>query len=281
MNVRALAAAAVAALALVTTARQARADDARVGACADAAERGQELRAAQKLVEARRSFVTCAQRECPVAVRDSCVEWLGDLDRRAPAIVVGAKDESGRDVRDVVVTLDGERLPATVTSTAAFVNPGAHVLRAEAPGHTAISEDVVLREGEPLRMIALTLRTNGAAVPSATIGPAPASPASPDARGPRPFPVVPVALGGASLVALGVFGVVGATAASDYRALDRECAPGCASGRVDGVRTRFLVADVALVVGVVTGVAAVAVWLFDRPASPSPPARAALHERSR
>jgi hypothetical protein len=246
-----------AALAMVTwPAAEARADE-RVAACADAAERGQELRASHQLVAARRSFVACAQRDCPVAIRDSCTEWLADLDRRAPSIVVGAKDENGRDVRDVVVTLDGSPLPATVTTTAFAVDPGALALRCEAPGHEPVTEDVVLREGEPLRVISLTLHTTASARLDAR---------APGAAAARPFPVVPVALGAASVLALGVFGVFGVTAANDYRALDRECAPECPSSRVDGVRTRFLVADVALVVGVVTGVAGAAVWLFDRPA---------------
>ena len=248
--------------------------DPRVAACADAAERGQELRAAQKLVEARQSFVACAQRDCPAAVRESCTEWLGELDRRAPALVVRARDDSGRDVRDVVVTLDGERLPASVTSVAFAANPGVHVLRCEAPGHEPASEEVVLREGEPLRVVSVTMHSASASASSggsagAGAGAGVIGPPAPE----RPFPVVPVSLGAVSLVAFGVFGIVGATAASDYRALDRECAPDCTSDRVDSVRTRFLVAAVALVVGIASGVAAAAVWLFDRPATSGTRAR--------
>jgi hypothetical protein len=266
-------AASAVALALIAFARaEAHADPqpvaaAAVAACADAAEHGQELRATQKLVEARASFVTCAQRDCPAAVRSTCTEWLADLDRRLPSLVIGAKDERGHDVRDVVATLDGVRLPDIATSAAVPANPGPHTLRCEAPGHDPSSDDVVLREGEPLRVIAVTLRTTGAAAP------APAA-AAPDVIGPppaaerpaaRPFPVVPVVLGGVAVVALGVFAVAAGTGASDYHSLESDCSPHCSSDRIDSVRTRFVVADVALVVGIVTGVGALGWWLFDRP----------------
>ena len=228
----------------------------RVAACADAAERGQELRAAGKLVEARPLFVSCAQRECPVAVRDSCTEWLAEVDRRTPSIVVSAKDESSRDVTGVVVTLDGVKLPATVTSTAYAVDPGPHRVRAEAPGRAPASEDVDHREGEPLRVLSLVL-------PAATSDAAPAK-ATPAAR---TFPVVPVVLGATSVLALGAFAFFGTTGASDYRRLERECAPDCPSDRTDGVRTKLFVADVALVVAIASGIAAGALLVFDRPAS--------------
>ena len=229
----------------------------RVAACADAAERGQELRAAGKLVEARPLFVSCAQRECPVAVRDSCTEWLAEVDRRTPSIVVSAKDESSRDVTGVAVTLDGVELPATVTSTAYSVDPGPHRVRAEAPGRAPASEDVVLREGEPLRVVSLVL-------PAATSDAAPTKARAQQAD--RPFPVVPVVLGATSVLALGAFAFFGTTGAGDYRRLEGECAPDCPRDRTDGVRTKLFVADVALVVAIASGIAAGALLVFDRPA---------------
>jgi len=228
-----------------------------VAACADAAEQGQELRAAQKLVVARQRFLACAQRECPAAVRDSCTEWLGELERRIPSLVVDVKDEKQHDVRDVTVTLDGERLPASVTSRAVHVDPGPHVLRCESRGYESVAEELVLREGEPLRVVNVTLKSS--------------APVALTHDEPRRLPVGPLVLGATSLVALGVFAVVGATAASDYRTLERECAPRCPSERIDGIETRFFVADVALVAGIVTGATAVAWWLIG--ASHTPAAR--------
>jgi hypothetical protein len=240
--------------------REARAED-RVAVCADAAERGQELRDARKLVEARPELVTCAQRECPSAIREPCNEWLADLDRRTPSIVVGAKDQEGRDIGAVRVTLDGAPLPATVTSAAHRINPGPHTLRAEAEGFEASSEEIMVREGEPVRVVSMTLKRTEIADAS------PVRPAPPVTTNAARFPVVPVVLAATSVVALGVFAYAGATGASDYRSLERTCAPDCARVEADGVRARFFVADVALVVAIASGVAAAALWIFDRPAT--------------
>jgi len=250
-------------LAVLTTgaSREARADE-RVSVCADAAERGQELRDAHRLVEARPQFVTCAQRECPSVVRVSCTEWLADLDRRTPSVVAGVKDDEGHDIPGATVALDGVPLSGSVTSSAVAVNPGAHVMRYAAAGYDPVEESVVLREGEPLRVLSATLHRAGARNdtrerPAAAEGPA------------RPLPVLPLVLGGASVLALSIFAYSGLTGASDYRRLERDCGPRCAPGDIDGVRSKLLVADVALVVGLVAGGAAVAVWLFDRPARPA------------
>ncbi len=234
--------------------------DQRATTCADAAEHAQELRDAHQLVEARRELVVCAQRDCPNVVRSACLEWLEQLDRRTPSLVVGVKDELGRDIAGVTVTLDGLPLAATVTSTAVAVNPGAHVVRYAAPGFDPLEEPVVLREGEPLRVLSATLHRSGAAE-----GPPPI--AAPAAT--RGVPVLPIVLGGVSVVALSIFAYEGLSGAADYRRLDRDCGPRCSSSQIDGVRSTFLVADVALVVGVLTAGAALGTWLFDRPRAAS------------
>lgn len=231
--------------------------DERAATCADAAERGQELRDAHRLVEARRDLVVCAQRDCPNVVRSACVEWLEQIDRRTPSLVVGVKDEQGRDIAGATVTLDGAPLAATVTSTAVAVNPGTHVVRYAAPGFDPLEEPVVLREGEPLRVLAATLHR--AVAPE---GPPPPATAPAPARG---VPVLPIVLGGVSVVALSIFAYEGLTGAADYRQLERDCGGHCSSSQIDGVRSTFLVADVALVLGVLSGGAALGTWLFDRP----------------
>ena len=246
------------------TARQALADE-RVGVCVEAAERGQELRDAHKLVEARSQLVVCAQRECPSVVRASCTEWLADLGHRTPSVVVGAKDEEGHDLAGLIVSMDGALLPEGVTSSAVPVNPGAHAMRYAAAGYEPIEESVVLREGEPLRVLSVTLRRSDAP-------PRKRPPAEAAARG---LPVLPIVLGATSVIALSIFGYSAIKGASDYRRLDRDCGPRCPSSEIDGVRSTFLVADVALVVGLVTGGAALTLWVFDRPARP---ARAAARQ---
>jgi hypothetical protein len=240
--------------------------DPRSSACADAAERGQELSNAHRPIEARAQFLICVQRECPAIVRDACTEWLTNLARITPTLVAGAKDEEGHDLAAVSVTLDGAPLPENVTSTAVPANPGSHVVRWALAGYDPAEETVVLREGEPVRVLSVMLRRASLAVP-----PPPSPPPVVTAR-PKGLPVVPIVLGAASVVALGVFSYAGLKGASDYRDLERECGGHCASDRIDGVRSTFLVADVALVVAAVSAGAALTVWLVNRP--PAPPREA-------
>lgn len=224
-------------LATLAQPQSARADD-HVAVCADQAERAQELRDSAKLVEAREALVACAQRECPDAVRSACTEWLADLERRIPSIVVAARDDDGGEIVSFRATLDGVVLPDSAATTAFRADPGAHVLRCEAQGFAAASERVTLREAEGVRVVSLVLHRDGR-----------------EGRLPVPlpskrFPVLTYVLGGASLISFGIAGASGISGAAEYRRLEEQCAPGCAASELDGVRARFLVADVALAVGV-------------------------------
>jgi hypothetical protein len=237
--------------------------ESRTNFCADAAEHGQELRDGHKLVEARAEFLACAQRDCPGIVRASCTEWLADLDARIPSLVVAAKDEDGHDIVGLGVWMDGAPLSENVTSSAVFVNPGTYTLRYTATGYLPVEESTILREGEPVRVLAVTLRR----VSPRTEAAAARDTASPTAT--RPLPAFPLALGAASVVALTVFGYYAIKGASEYRRLERDCSPRCATSELDGVRSTFLVADVAVIAGLVTGAGAATLWFVGRSATPT------------
>lgn len=234
--------------------RAARADE-RVNRCADGAESGQELRDGGKLVEAREAFLACAQTSCPKAVRESCGDWLSDVERRIPSVVVSVKDVAGRDVPSVRATLDGKPLPDNVTTVAVRVNPGTHALRCEAEGFASVEQSLTLREGEGVRVVSITAPSQKVEAPPAL---------RVERSGP---PIVPLAFAGLAVVSLGVFTWAGVSGANDYKQLERDCAPNCRREDLDSVRTRFVVADVALVVAVVSGGVALGTYLFGRGAS--------------
>jgi hypothetical protein len=216
--------------------------------CADHAERAQELRDAAKLVEARELFVACAQKECPKTVRDSCAEWLADVERRVPRVVVNARDANGRDVANVRATIDGVALPASIGVTAVRVDPGPHVMRYEAEGFPPVDDRVVLREGEGVRVLAVTFHAEDK---ETTRG----------ATGVKPTTLTWV-LGGVAVVSLGVFAGFGIKGVSDYRRLERDCSPRCSQAELDGVRDTFVVADVGLFVGLLAAGGATATLLL-------------------
>jgi hypothetical protein len=228
-------------LALLAISPVARAEG-RADECADQAERGQELRDSLKLVEARRLFVSCAQLDCPSVVRGSCTEFLADVDRRTPSVVVKSRD----DQPGVKVTMDATPLPDEVLARAVRVNPGKHAFRYELEGFTPITEDTLLREGEGVRVleVAFTPPPKARAEERRTVSPA------------------VYALGTTAAVGFALFGYFGLSASGDYRRLERDCAPHCAQSDVSSVHTRLIVADVALLAGILSVGGAAAVYFL-------------------
>ena len=53
-----------------------------------------------KLLAARAALLACSREICPDAVRGDCVDWLEDVNRSVPSVVVTARD-CGVDVVDV------------------------------------------------------------------------------------------------------------------------------------------------------------------------------------
>src|SRR5205807_1214100 len=98
-------------------------------ACVAASTEGQSLRDAGKLKAARDQFVSCARDQCPTVVRRYCADWLTDVERRLPSIVLRAQTSDGRDVTDARVMLDGQPLAEGLGGTAITVDPGAHDVR--------------------------------------------------------------------------------------------------------------------------------------------------------
>ena len=118
--------AALVTLAGVLATSAALADDKAV--CLEAASKGQTLRDAHQLLEARDQFRICARPQCPAMVQTDCGGWLGDVMRDLPTLVVTAKDAAGADLVRVRVTLDGQPLLTALDGQSVAVNPGQHTL---------------------------------------------------------------------------------------------------------------------------------------------------------
>src|SRR5215471_9806859 len=122
-------------------------------ACIAASEKGQESRANGRLREAREQFKVCGADSCPAIVRRDCVQWLLEVVALAPTVVLGAKDREGRDLFDVTVTMDGEVLTQKLDGKSVMVDPGPHTFKFDAPGETAVTERVLVKEGEKARVV--------------------------------------------------------------------------------------------------------------------------------
>jgi hypothetical protein len=214
--------------------------------CASAAEHAQQLRDEGKYRRAREQMLVCARDVCPRAVKSDCGKWLGEIDRDAPTVVLGARDGKGADLFDVKVSMDGTPIQERLDGKPVIVDSGEHTFRFEAKDGTVKEEKVLIRAAEKGRPILATL---GAA--------APVRDAPPEQKEQEAGSIAPiVVLGGVGALALGSFAYFGITGKNDVDDLQL-CKPNCRQDDVDSARTKLIVADVSLGVGVVAlGVAA-------------------------
>jgi hypothetical protein len=126
-------------------------------ACLAATEKGQNLRADHKLVEARQQFLVCARPQCPSVVQQTCGGWLADLDRSLPTVVLTAKDGGGADLVDVTVTVDGQPLVAKLEGDAVPVDPGRHVFHFSRPDGSQLDMPMLVKEGKKNQEVAVVI----------------------------------------------------------------------------------------------------------------------------
>jgi hypothetical protein len=220
-----------------------------VDECVDASDRGQLARDRGGLIEARELFVRCARSECPAVMQRDCAEWLTSVESRLPSIVLRARDRRGRDVVDVGVYLDDEKIADRLDGRAITLDPGAHTLRFAHATAPAIEQRLLVAEGDKGRRVEVTLALGEPE--SAT--PPPAAPPRVEPQADPASGKIPAAsfvLGGIGLLGIAGFAYFGVTARNDRDDLERTCAPDCDQADVDAVRTRVIVADVSLGVGV-------------------------------
>lgn len=223
--------------------------------CVEAAHEGQRLRDGGKLSSARDAFLTCSVPACPSVVRESCERWLGEIEPRLPTIVVGARDDAGNDLYEVGVSIDGRELATRLDGRSIAVDPGPHELVFQAHGFAPVRQFIVAREGEKVRHVVALF----GASPPATREP-------PRRRDPAPL----VIAGAAGALGLSGFAVFGLWGSRDRDQLAETCAPTqtCRSADVRAARTKLIVADASLLVGIAgAGVftALMLIPLFEKP----------------
>jgi hypothetical protein len=245
-------------LSLVVLEGVAFADGPSVDTCLAASDEGQVLRDQSKLMEAREAFRTCGQTACPGVVQRTCVRWLAEMEEAIPTVVLAARASDDRSVLDdVAVEIDGAALLDRLSGTATPVNPGRHIF-AFKRGATTVKVEALVNVAEKNRLIVARFDT----VPP-ILAPPPARAEPRDEVPHGASPVIPLALGAVGVGALVVGGLLGGTAVADLHTLERDPCAGtgtCASDQVHSVRTRLVVADVALVAGIAALAGAGLVW---------------------
>jgi hypothetical protein len=215
--------------------------------CPTASEQGQKLRDQGKIIKARDMFLLCSRPTCPSVVRKDCAKWLPEVEEAVPTVVVAAHDYQGGDLATVTVTVDDQPFASTLDGKALPIDPGPHTFKYETQGSPAVTQTVIVRSGEKNRIIKVDFP------------PPPGKAKKPDEKKPDDRPPPPkdnsppigaYALGGVGVIALGSFAFFGITGKNDLNNLKSTCAPYCQSSALDDAKTKLLVADISLGVGV-------------------------------
>ncbi|HEX4477606.1 MAG TPA: hypothetical protein VH142_21095 [Polyangiaceae bacterium] len=244
--------------------------------CAAAYEKSQELRASDKLHEARDALVICAQDACPSFVQADCTQWLAEVQRDMPTIVFAAKDQNRVDTASVAVILDGELLLSELDGKAVAIDPGQHTVHFEHAGADPIEQQIVVREGEKDRVVEVSFAPvgadlgrkedpYGATTASRDVGTRENRPF--DRTRLRPYAYVAGGVGAAGLISFAVFGLVGKSQQSDLE--HAGCRPDCSQNKVDAIHTKYTLADISLGIGVAGVGGGVALYFLSRPKTPS------------
>ncbi|HEY6462876.1 MAG TPA: hypothetical protein VIY73_22050, partial [Polyangiaceae bacterium] len=238
--------------------------------CTDAYVSGQHLMRSTHLLEAQAALLVCARDPCPAALRPECSQWLAEVQRAVPSIVVAARGPHGEDLRDGRVLLDGRPLLTHLDGTATDVDAGDHLLRLETAGLPPLEQHVLVREGEKARVVAF-------AYPPAE--PAPAGALAPSSSSPSPS-----VAGSHSRLPAYVLGGVGVAAAASFAyfalsglSLYDQCHSGCSSSHVDAGNRDWTAADVSFGIAVVA--LGVGTYFFVRPGAGASPSQLAVGGR--
>jgi hypothetical protein len=191
---------------------------------------------------------------------------MTDNDRNTPSVVIEARDHGGRDVVDVRVSIDRELVALTLSGHALPVDPGVHRFRFEYRKFPAIEQQVVIREGEKDRKIAIQFADPASAhapepPPAPVPAPEPAAPPTVAPAAPAPEPETPSApspwlhepvgvyvLGGVGLVSLASFAYFGLSGLSQRGDLEN-CKPNCGLDDVQSAHNKLVVADISWIAG--------------------------------
>jgi hypothetical protein len=211
-------------------------------ACFTAAERAQPLVKQKRLREARAELEVCARDVCPRIARTDCRDWLVDVAREQPSIVIAAHEvnegQNTRDVSGARAIIDGAIVVDRVDPKPIPIDPGVHRLRLEKPGLGPIEQNIEIHEGEKGRVVTFTWRTSW-------VGRSP--PRARDSWRPTPASVYVMSVLG--ILGLGVGASLEATGLAKRDGELAQCSPHCSPTLVDQVRNITRAGDLSVGVG--------------------------------
>lgn len=221
--------------------------------CLEGHRNAQELKQSGKFLEAQEHLQVCSAGSCPGAIITDCGNWITELEQTTPSLVFQIRVD-GKEAMDATVTVDGK--PVTDRAHAFKVNPGRHAVRVEVSSFEPREEDVVLPEGQRMRLIEMDF----SAKPATPItSPAPAAP--PPKELVRPTPVVVYPLLGLGIAGLAGFGTFSLLGNSERSKLEDRCEPRCTDEDLTKMKRWYTIGDVSAGVGAAALLGAAIVYL--------------------
>lgn len=212
--------------------------------CIAAYESLQESRARGALLASREQAFECASSACPAFIQKDCTTWIDEIEAELPTVSFDV--QSGGKPLGAVRVLAGERvLVERVDGAAVELDPGVHSLRFEASGLPPATRSVEVARGRKGQRVSVELPEPS---PPAPLAPHPAPALRP--REMESTSVAPWIAGAVGVAGLAGFASLGGAGLSEEASLERTCAPRCSEADLRSVRTKYLLADISLGVGV-------------------------------
>jgi hypothetical protein len=226
--------------------------------CTTSYEKAQYLRRDKKLRAARKELITCSQATCPGAIVSDCTQWMSEVDKIIPSVVFDARDSKNQSLADVKVSMDGEVLQSKLDGTAVQVDPGTHTFHFEMADGTSGDQQVLVLEGEKARVITYSVPVTPG---GGSTEPPKNQPDQPSSGGSKTLAYVVGGVGVASLAVGIIVGAMGSSQASSDKSTGG-CAPNCSDDEVSSIKTKLIVSDIFIPVGIVGIGAGVALYLL-------------------
>jgi hypothetical protein len=216
--------------------------------CLESHAQAQRMRFDGKLIAARAELLSCAQPECPELVASDCTLWLTEVEASLSSVVLAVEGTDGRDLVDVRVLANGQLLVDRTDGRAVPFDPGSYELRFEAQGYAPLTMAVSIRQSEKNRIV----RAQLARVSTTIDSHAP--------EGGHAVPMMTYVLGGVAVASLGAFAYFAVTGKAEHDRLRDTCGGSCTQAQVEEGKRAYVVADIALGVGIASAAAAAIVY---------------------
>jgi hypothetical protein len=234
--------------------------------CVSAHEEGQVLRRSANLKKARELLISCSKATCPSLVRTECAEFLREVENSMPTVVLAAR-EKGKEVLNVSVFVDGELVTKKLDGKDIPIDPGVHTFKVQLEGWPDIEKDILIISGAKDRELMFDFGEPDKPPPIAPGQPGglPYQP-PPPVETHRPVQAITYILLGTTVLGGVGFGVLGSMGQADKKELEKSpeeggCAPLCSDDDLSDVKTKFLLADISLGVGVASAIGALVTYL--------------------